>query len=74
MSLRFAHWGTCEDCQTNIVVYPHPERATPVPPPVGCGHAGHDDDDWANTDCPVCGGYIAWGGADPVADVVVGAQ
>lgn len=62
MPERMAYWGTCDDCLTTMVVYPHHERE-PLPEP-------DDADAWwedQKPSCPVCGnGYIDLGNSDPV--------
>lgn len=63
---RTAHWGTCsnDDCLTSMIIYPHPERPTDLPP----------EEDWEDStfyiDCPVCDADMEWGGTDHPADLL----
>jgi hypothetical protein len=60
---RTAHWGTCQDCEACVVVYPHPERAEDIP----------DQGDWDGPmQCYVCDGFMDWGGADPAHEIIRG--
>jgi hypothetical protein len=59
------HWGTCENCDASVMVFPHPERIDDL---------SDDHDDWENggifASCYVCGGSIDWGGTDPATDLI----
>ncbi|AYN58678.1 hypothetical protein QEO74_gp12 [Arthrobacter phage Nandita] len=59
---RTAYWGTCDDCLTTIVVYPHPDRDTDLP----------DDEEWEGgwPDCPVCDSSLDWEGTDPASHII----
>lgn len=59
---RTAYWGTCDDCLTCIIAYPHPDRLTDIP----------DDKEWEASfpDCPVCDATLDWEGTDPVLSLV----
>lgn len=63
---RTAHWGTCDnnDCQTSMLIYPHPDAPHDLP----------DEEEWEDSpffiDCPVCGANVSWGGTDHPADLL----
>lgn len=61
---RTAHWGSCGDCDTSIIIYPHPDASEDLPP----------EEDWESAlfyiNCPVCGNRFDWGGTDHPADLL----
>ena len=59
---RTAYWGTCTECQTTVVVAPHPDRTEDLTDPA----------EWENgfpRECPVCDESLDWDGSDAVEDV-----
>ena len=56
-------WSVCDDCETTIAIYPHPDRETDLEHP----------DEWSEfwPSCPVCGnGGHGPEGSDTPADMV----
>lgn len=53
---RTEWWATCDDCLTNVVVKPHPERPDDIPHP----------DEWEAMfpACYVCDGTLHWNSDD----------
>lgn len=60
---RTAHWGTCDECMTSQVIYPHPDSNKDLP----------DTHEWDDPffKCPVCGSWSGtWEGSDPAHELI----
>lgn len=59
--------GTCRNCATTFVVYPHPFETSEDK----IDQITNGPTDWDGfTDCFICGGAIDWNGSDPVSAVI----
>lgn len=57
---RLAYWGSCDDCDARVVIYPGDDYELP-----------DDQVDWEGRprDCMICDGRVSWGGADPIRTI-----